>query len=320
MLEEFVLAKFVIDLILVDRLLLPPFKGSSIRGALAMQFKRTVCVHPHVKTCEGCYRELDCPYAYIFETPAQPDQKGVTGYTKFPRPFVVEPPLDTKQDYAPGEILAASLILIGKAIPYLPYFVVALRDLGRTGIGKTGSPFNLGKIHAVNDLTGESEVVYNPQDSLVKQPTVTVSFQEALKHSEKLAGRRVTVKFLTCTQLKYNGEIVFWPEFHILMRNLLRRLSLLSAGHCNRWPDIDYSGMHTKAENVRVVAANIKRVQWEHVSSRQGRRVPHEGITGEVTYEGNLEEFLPYLVIGTFTHVGDSTVFGMGKYDILPSS
>lgn len=318
MLGKFVAAKYEIDLVCRGPLFLPPFKGSSLRGALTMQFKKLVCHQPTVKTCQGCEKELSCSYAYVFETPVMPGQKGTVGYSKFPRPFVVEPPLDERQEYSEGELLKMSLILFGKAIDYLPYFVVTLRELGASGVGTGRAPFELGAITAVDPFGERREVVYDPADPVVRQTTVFLTYSDAIQAAAKLPNDRVLVDFLTCTRLMYQGRPVYKPDFHALLRNLLRRISLLSAGHCDEWPDLDYTGLHSRAQKVRIVRSNLEMVYWEHVSSRQGgKRIPHEGIVGMVEYEGDVEEFLPFLVLGMLTHVGDSPVFGMGQYTIL---
>ncbi len=41
------------------------------------------------------------------------------------------------------------------------------------------------------------------------------------------------------------------------------------------------------------------------------------GFVGEVTYEGNLQEFLPLLILGRYTHVGKYAVWGNGRYEIV---
>lgn len=317
MLDSFSLAKYEIDLICSQSLFLPPYKGSALRGALTMQFKRLVCHQPHVKSCQGCERELDCPYSYVFETPAPPDQKGTVGFSSYPRPFVVEPPPDSRQEYAEGDVIRMGLILFGRAIEYLPYFVVTLRELAATGLGVYRSPFALGMIHAVDDLTHRRQLVYDPADSVVRSTSVKLGYLDAVRHAHTLAGDDLTIRFVTCTRLTHQGRPAFRPEFHILIRNLLRRISLLSAGHCNHWPELDYAGLHSRAEMVRIVHGTLDQVYWEHVSSRQGRRIPHEGIVGTVTYKGAVVEFLPFLILGMFTHVGDSPVFGMGKYEVI---
>ncbi|RRR67439.1 MAG: hypothetical protein EI684_18955 [Candidatus Viridilinea halotolerans] len=39
-----------------------------------------------------------------------------------PRPFVIEPPLETRTHYRAGEALELTLVLIGRGIDFLPYF------------------------------------------------------------------------------------------------------------------------------------------------------------------------------------------------------
>ena len=317
MLDKFALAKYEVQLVCTQSLFLPPYKGSALRGALTMQFKRLVCHQPNVKTCQGCEQEPSCPYAYIFETPAPPDQKGTIGFSKFPRPFVVEPPPDDRREYSPGETLKMGLILYGKGIDFLPYFIVTLRELASTGLGVYRTPFELGAICSVDDLCGRRELVYNPKDQVVHNTTIRLGNEDAVKYAQPMSDSTITIRFTTCTGLKHDGHLIYRPEFHILIRNLLRRISLLSAGHCGEWPDLDYKGLISRAESIQIARARLERVHWEHVSSRQGgRRIPHEGIVGEITYEGELTEFLPFLVFGMFTHVGDSPVFGMGRYEI----
>ena len=40
------------------------------------------------------------------------------------------------------------------------------------------------------------------------------------------------------------------------------------------------------------------------------------GLIGSITYEGNLDKFLPLLRIGEYIHVGKAVTFGMGRYRI----
>lgn len=42
------------------------------------------------------------------------------------------------------------------------------------------------------------------------------------------------------------------------------------------------------------------------------------GFTGEITSEGDLQEFLPLIVIGEYIPVGDDAVFGNGWYSLSP--
>jgi hypothetical protein len=41
------------------------------------------------------------------------------------------------------------------------------------------------------------------------------------------------------------------------------------------------------------------------------------GFIGEAMYEGDLEEFLPLLILGQYTHVGKYAVWGNGQYEMV---
>jgi CRISPR/Cas system endoribonuclease Cas6 (RAMP superfamily) len=41
------------------------------------------------------------------------------------------------------------------------------------------------------------------------------------------------------------------------------------------------------------------------------------GFTGQITYSGEIQEFIPYIKLGEIIHIGKNTSFGLGKYVII---
>ena len=41
------------------------------------------------------------------------------------------------------------------------------------------------------------------------------------------------------------------------------------------------------------------------------------GFIGDITFEGNIEPFMPFIKAGEILHVGKGTGFGLGKYRIV---
>ncbi len=123
--------------------------------------------------------------------------------------------------------------------------------------------------------------------------------------------------FLTPTRLKYGERLTPQLEFHILVRNLLRRVSLLSYFHWEEELDFDFKGLIEDSKNVRVLRSDLKWYDWERYSNRQEVRMKMGGFIGPVVFEGDFSPFIPFLFLGEYVHVGKGTSFGLGKYKIL---
>lgn len=269
--------------------------------------------------CKGCLLTTNCPYAYIFETAPPPGAEALRNYESIPRPFVIEPPMENRTSYAPGETLSFGLLLFGKAISYLPYFIVVFRELGAAGIGKGRNPYEIVKITACNGLSGAEQVIYRGDEQVVTNADLAVTGGDVIgafsgPASGGQAFREVTVEFLTMTRLKFDKKFVHVVEFHILLRNLLRRLSSLMYFHHGLELDLDFRGILERATEAGILSAQTSWVDWERYSNRQEVRMNLGGVVGRVTYGGLDTAFIPLLKLGEFVHVGKATTFGMGKY------
>jgi CRISPR-associated endoribonuclease Cas6 len=236
-------------------------------------------------------------------------------YTAVPHPFVIEPPEGRKRAFKPGDSLMFGLTVIGRALDYLPYFIYAFDELGRTGLGRERGRFSLERV---------SQVDAKAQDD--KAQAIYTS-QEKTLHSvnpETLAGimpgnssAPISLKFMTPTRIIYNGGLTLDLEFHILIRQLLRRFSMLSYFHC----DIDTSTWNFKniieqAKDVAVKERKLHWHDWQRYSNRQQTKMKMGGFVGKITFEGHLGQFLPLMQAGEIVHVGKGTSFGLGKYAI----
>lgn len=316
-----------------EGLLLPPYKGSTLRGGFGKAFQKVVCSQRD-QECHLCILKNTCPYSYIFETAPPPGGQILRKYENVPRPFVIEPPLETKTNYEPGEKLAFQLVLTGKSIAYLPYFIVIFRELGAMGIGKGRRKYSLDAINAVNLKTGEKSSIYSGENQMVTNLDVTISGGElaALSNGELAAlasgesitdsassnegGKHLVIRFLTMTRLKFEQRFALVPEFHIIIRNLLRRLSSISYFHHGVELDVDFRGLIEKAQKVALVDQQIRWEDWERYSSRQDARMNMGGIVGQAVYEGDWQEFWPMLKLAEQVHVGKGAVFGLGKVEV----
>ncbi len=311
MFERFRIAKFRIEISAGRKgLQLPPYKGSTFRGGFGSVFRRIVC-STREKNCNDCIIRQQCPYAYIFETAPPPDTKALSKYESIPRPFLIEPPPETKTEYLPGEKLSFNLVLIGKAIDFFPYFVIVFREMGEMGLGKGRHPYNLDSVTAIG--LEQKESVYTIETKTVR--SIDLSYKaSSLIEKNCSSAKTLKVEFVTPTRMKHDGKISSDPQFKIFFRHAMRRISALTYFHHGEPLEADYTGLTKKADEISIASKNTVWQDWERYSTRQKCRMNMGGIVGIVTYKGELNDFLPWLYIGEQVHIGKNTVFGLGKY------
>ncbi|MGH7961214.1 MAG: CRISPR system precrRNA processing endoribonuclease RAMP protein Cas6, partial [Candidatus Binatia bacterium] len=126
----------------------------------------------------------------------------------------------------------------------------------------------------------------------------------------------LTLRFLTPTRLKYENQIAGDCEFHVFFRSLVRRIALLDYFHCGGEFLPQRREFVERARAIETVVSDLRWIDWERYSNRQQTRMRLGGFVGQVTYRGDCTEFLPYLLLGTYTHVGKNATFGLGEYRI----
>jgi CRISPR-associated endoribonuclease Cas6 len=307
--------RFILEAL--EPLHLPPYKGSALRGGFGHTFKRLVCTNP-LLCHERCQLANECPYGYVFETSPPEGAEIFSRNQDVQRPFIIEPPRDRRELILPGERLNFGLTLIGHGMNLFPYFLAVFRELGWAGLGRTRGRYELLTIDAVSPYDGRVEDVYRADQQQIRITNLALNSEAMTAQAAELPTNRVTLEFLTPTRLKHKGRQVFeGPPFQALIKALLGRTSSLSYFHCGQRLETDFRGLIDQAASVKMVAAESHWEDWSRVSGRQKERINMGGLVGRVTYEGELEPFLPLLALGELIHVGKGTVFGNGQYRIV---
>ena len=209
---------------------LPRYKGATLRGGFGQAFKRMACSRSSsAGTCKDCSERDRCAYSYVFETPVPPDSEVLRTHEAVPRPFVFEPPLDGKTEYKVGDELAFGLVLLGKGIDYLPYFILAFKALGEMGLGRGRGRFQLGQVWAQDPLGPWETLTYDGLSDALQNVDMTTGIAEIERVAAALPDDELSVDFLTPTSLKHRGRIARKPAFHVLVTVLRRRRNSLRA-------------------------------------------------------------------------------------------
>lgn len=291
-----------------ERMVLPSYKGATLRGGFGFAFRHSSCALRR-NDCNGCLLKGSCAYSYIFETPPPSDTTIMRKYPAAPHPFVIEPPSDGKRQYGPGDMFSFGLVLIGKAIDYMPYFIQSFTTLGEIGLGKGKTRFDI--LH----VTGGGTTVYDPQRKQVLPARIKTLTFESTGVDRKGEKQNIALTFETPTRIKYSGRLIIDLEFHILLRNILRRIALLGYFHCDIKPGTwDFGGLIRRATEVRTTRHALRWHDWQRYSARQEAKMKLGGFVGEIEFEGDLSPFMDILKAGEILHVGKGATFGLGKY------
>lgn len=298
-----------------ERLDLPAYLGSTIRGAFGRAFRALSCPSSPGDSCPIPAR---CPYHSIFESSPPPDAAALRTHEEIPRPFVIalewsmaEGAAGSRNIFDAGDEFSFGLSLIGRAREFFPHFVIALREMDRLGRGRRA--IELARIESANPRE-DYRTIYDARENVVRGAAAPLTLEDCARMTPP-AGR-FAIEFVTQTRLKHEGSWARIPEFAIVFRRLLGRLSSMARFHCGAPLDVDFKGLIDLARSVRLVRNDTRWVRWERYSSRQDRRMQWEGLVGTAIYDGPAAPFWPYLKLGEYVHVGHGATFGLGKFEV----
>lgn len=295
--------------------------GSNLRGALLNIMRRAACdqyplldrgqpVDPnHVAHCPVCW------LAAANEHPGH-ERRG----------YSIIPPAATTERLAPGERFDFHLTLFGEAIRYLPYFVLAVPEVGRVGVGLGRGQFSLKRIDAEHPLEGDWPVLAEG-DTVVRPPQTPPGHREICTAARVLAGQLcarqpcLRIDFRTPLRLIVNKHLLKIPDFGALFSHILLRGDHLAAQHAGAAPRpaVERERLWNLANQVRLVDDGTRWVDVPSGSSRTGQQTWISGLIGPACYiaaEEVWRELLPWLLWGQVTQVGKDTAKGNGTYQI----
>jgi hypothetical protein len=289
---------------------LPAYLGSAVRGIFAASFRQVVCV-TRAPVCDGCLLLHRCPYPYIFETPPPLHLPEVLQkrFRQAPRPYIFEVPLV----YRGEETLELGLVLVGRALDFLPYFLYVVQETGKSGLGRARVPYRL--LTVTDGSRPDGPVIFQADTGIVRDDVQAITLAD-VQHPGDTEVHQVTLELLTPLRVKKYGDYQASGErltFATLIDLLLGRLEALSLFHCgDDWAP--NTTLREAARSVHVVAKHLALQRLERYSNRHHQKLPLHGVIGTLSFAGNLALFLPLLRLGAYLHIGAGTAFGLGHY------
>ena len=201
-----------------------------------------------------------------------------------------------------------SLLLPARISDPLSELIAARLAEQKSGIdGKRGNESGEPVTESIEQMIGAAL-------SQIAQPASDSTSREVDGHPSLKLG------FLTPVRIRIKDDLQTSLSFQMLVRNLLRRVSMLSAVHGRSRIRLDYRGLIERAASASVVKSTLRWWDLERYTDRQDTKLRVGGLIGEVEYEGRvIEEFMPLICAGEVLGVGTGTSLGLGKYQISTS-
>lgn len=293
---------------------LPVLKGPMLRGGFGYAFQEASCPQPCWRRSEQCRVEAICPYRWVFETPRPPGAYPLHDLWDVPRPFVITPPADARTRYAAGSTLDLELVLIGRSIQWLPFFILAFERFARGGLGRDNAQARLERIEALEPWGVTGQVIFQDGRALTRDAGLPIIDGAIIAARAAALAPDVRLSFVTPLRLKHRGRLLDTFDLPAIVQALCWRISALAVFHGDGLWNVDYEALIAQANSV-TVEPEVQR--WEDRSrlSRRGgtaHSMEYGGMTGSAVLRGVPHELRALLLVGTQTHLGKACVFGNG--------
>ncbi len=320
MLQNFRFARYRFTYTVLEPLRLPPYKGNTFRSRFEYILRDITCIGD-ADACEtACQAADQCIYAKCFQIPVPEDKLLLRDQQFASHPFVLKPPRTGKLEYTPDDRFACDLVLVGEAINLLPWMVFTFDQMGNRGIGLRGERGRC-RLERVESLWAREddapETIYTAETQMLTGEGLVLRPADVMEYSDRHVVNRIEVDFRTPTSIKVAGRWTSDLRFEHFIRNLLRRIRLLSYFHCGEDLDVDAVSLLKTADGV----THESHLRWlaDRWSYRAEASVPMGGFIGKIRYSGDLTPFLPFILLGEHLHIGHHTAFGYGQYRVRGS-
>ena len=261
--------------------------GNIIRGAFGLHFRDAARLVGQPELYERIFQPALEEQAALTE---KLEGHAPSGLGDLPRPFVFRAAHLDGRTIGRGQPFHFDLHLFDTRDPAVEAFTGAFARVAEAGLGANRSKAAL-------------------QSS--EHRMVQLSLMPKRGHVD-----RVRVRFATPTEMKADGRLVTEPRFQILISRIRDRVSTLRALYGAGPLALDFKAFSDRAEAVVITRCEIARSPVARRSSRTGQTHPIGGFVGEVDYEGDLSEFVPFLEAARWTGVGRHTVWGNGVIEV----
>lgn len=287
--SRFELIRLNVSMLLLEDVQLPEFKGSMWHGWFGQMLKAHDGRAYHI-----CFGEFD---------------------QRQPKPYMVCPVGDNKLKWRKGELIQVEISLFGRACELANTVVEAIKasvSNNSIGIGICKAPYQVVSISSVT-----------PKGFRAGVHTTSLCDWYAVPTSLSVIEQELALQFVTPVRVKFHGQLVRSdvPEMSFWLNHIIRRLVLLS----RYWVldnDCLMDAIYQEAQSLMpsYLSETNSFVVWEdwlRYSKTHKDFLPFGGLSGQISFFGEIQNLIPYFQIGEQLHLGGKTTFGLGRFQVI---
>jgi len=273
-----------ITLVSIKKAKLPPFLGSTLRGAIGQALIKEKLV-----------------YNFLFNNKSLSQ-----GQQDIPNPYLLDLPDTNKFEFEPSEELIFIILLLGEASEYTQAMINALKEK-EIGLGAARYPFILKQVkHEI-----DQRIIW--KDGSFYEEAVCSTF---LPYRALPNVKRAILRTRTPLRIRRNGQLLTEIDFVTIIRNITNRLMSLTSRYGGWVDEIEVQRIQDLASQVEIVHRDFELKDLTRYSNRLGEKVDFSGLMGSIEVQGDLTPFVPWLFAAQTLHLGRNTTFGMGKIEV----
>jgi hypothetical protein len=249
-----------------------------------------------------------CIYGLSFESIVPKDNSALTGRDRISHPLIID------TDNFTGEALDSlrlSIVFLGSAIPYFPYFYYALVKGGEAGILKERVPYQVSDIVEL-PASGKKRSLMVDQHKI--ETHIEPDRWEYGPETETEIENKYIIKLLSPLRYKAKGQFANRIVDEEFAGCLHRRTQVL----CSQYGSNEQSGDYTFSGSWTVTEQVLKWQDYRHYSVRQKKAMRLGGMLGSFTLAGKFSPYeIGFLQFAEKFHGGKNTNFGLGKMKVM---
>ncbi len=302
---------------LLEDTTLPSSKGALLRGGFGYAFQQRCCPQTCWERSEQCTFTDLCAFRWVFATPRPQGIDHLRDLRDIPRPFVIDPPADLRTFYHAGEAIEFGVVLIGRGIDALPYFLFGFEELEQLGLGHQRSKARLERVTALPDLAHDGRVIYENGSVLSGDRLPLIGSTNLISQAQALP-QHLLISLRSPLRLKDQHHISHQFDLAALVRGICWRLYALSVFHSDQPWDYDYRDLVDQARTIPVSNVHMR---WQEINRSSKRHSqPHSlsqgGLLGSAILDQVSETLRLVLLAGSLVHAGKACTFGNGSFQI----